>query len=195
MITKHAGWFDFLKGGRAAEIAKNPYVIAAAAPLIGAGVDAGISQVRGMVATRNKAKAYKSMLAENPVLKRRPKDSQKFFNTLYNANPNLAKDPLVSSSWVHTQMEQQVPGVPHAGVVEGVQSLTKIRQQMRDTSGGRPGTFRALADQIQRPVHEGILDRAKRTRISEMKSQQERMDASASTLKSRLGALQMPLKS
>lgn len=163
MISKHAGWFDFLKPSRLAEAAKNPYVIAAAAPVIGAGVDAGIGQVRKMIAARGKVKAYKSMIAENPVLKKRPKDSQKFFNTLYNANPDLARDPLVASSWVHTQIEQQVPGVPHAGVVEGVQTLTKIRQQMRDTTGRRGGTFQTLGEQMKSPLLEAHGQKQQKT--------------------------------
>ena len=164
-MSKHAGWTDFFKKtvvegiehlSKFKTFATNPYTLAAVTPIIGAGVDAGIGQVRKMMTARHKAKAYKGMLKENPILaKKPPKQTQKFFNTLYNSNPELARDPLVASSWVHTQMEQQIPGVPHAGVVEGVSALTKIRQQMRGPGGARgPGTFQGLGKEVGRSVTE-----------------------------------------
>lgn len=152
-MTKHAGWFSSLTSSLKSR-SKNPYAMAAALPVIGAvadaGMGAGIRHVRGIMDVKHKARAYKAMLAENPVLKKKGKASHKFFNTLYNANPSLAKDPLVASSWVHTQLEQQIPGVPHAGVVEGVSTLTKIRQQMQDRSSENraPGIFQRQAKQF-----------------------------------------------
>ena len=178
-LTKHAGWFDFLKPKRVGQVAKavatNPYVMAAATPVIGAGMDAGISHVKKMLSAKRKAKAYKAMLAENPSLaKKPPKETQKFFNTLHSANPELAGDPIVASSWVHTQMEQQVPGVPHAGVVEGVGQLAKIRQAMRGPgSSGRPGVFQAAGQSVGQVIPKMHSERMQE-RIKELKSGEEK---------------------
>jgi hypothetical protein len=60
--------------------------------------------IRGAV---QKAHGFKSMIKHNPSLaKHDRKKVQAIYNTLHNVSPDLAKDPVVSSSWVNRMMYQ-----------------------------------------------------------------------------------------
>ena len=149
------------------EVASNPVFQLMAAPLVGKAIDAGIGRVMQIQEAKNKAIAYKSMLAETPGLSRYPqKKLQRYFNTMYNANPSLAKDPLVSGNWVGTQVEQEHPGSFHQGVVKGVRDLAEIRKM---TSGGKtePGFFETNIKQ----VHSGIMH----GQVAELRGEQQKL--------------------
>lgn len=73
--------------------------IGVAAPLAAMAVHEGYQEVRGMV---GRARGFKRMMEHNPGLKKLPANKTRaMFNTLHNAAPDLAKDPVVASSWVN----------------------------------------------------------------------------------------------
>lgn len=50
---------------------------------------------------------FKNMMEFNPELKKEDRTKvQAIFNTLHNASPSLARDPLVANSWVKRMMYQ-----------------------------------------------------------------------------------------
>lgn len=78
---------------------------AAAAATVGHGVGMGIEALRDRI---GKGQAYKGMLKLSPNLaKRRDADKvQLTFNTLWNLNRDLAKDPLTASSFVERSVQR-----------------------------------------------------------------------------------------
>ena len=64
----------------------------------------GYQEVKGMV---GRARGYKKMMEFNPKLKKMDsKKTKALFNTLHNAAPDLARDPVVASSWVNRMAYQ-----------------------------------------------------------------------------------------
>lgn len=191
--TKQAGIFDFLKGKSLSNVARNPVVQMVAAPLIGMGLDAGVGAVRDMMRAKGKGKAYKAMLAENPALGRKPPEqTQKYFNTLYNTSPELAHDPLVSSSWVGSQIEQNIPGHPHAGIVEGVSQIAKVRQMMRAPSNEGGGVFRQMAQTIPKDIQRLRMDLKRENfddREAHIKKQERMNNQTSATYRASLNSL------
>ena len=78
---------------------------AAATAAIGHGVSMGVETLRDRL---GKGKAYKGMLSASPGLAKR-KDADKVqmtFNTLWNLNRDLAKDPLTAGSFVERSVQR-----------------------------------------------------------------------------------------
>jgi hypothetical protein len=93
-LTKEAGAGEW--------IAKNPTsaTIAAgvATPLVLMAGQEGYQEVKGMV---GRYRGYRRMMDFNPKLKKvDAKQTKALFNTLHNAAPDLARDPVVASSFV-----------------------------------------------------------------------------------------------
>lgn len=60
--------------------------------------------IRGAV---QKAHGFRSMLKHNPALEKHDrKKVHAIYNTLHNVSPDLARDPVVASSWVNRMMYQ-----------------------------------------------------------------------------------------
>jgi len=74
-------------------------VVGAGLTAAAVGVDKVVKHIRHRVA---KPQAYKAMISANPHLKRKApaKVVQRAFDSLYHLNPHLAKDPLISGSFV-----------------------------------------------------------------------------------------------
>lgn len=54
-----------------------------------------------------RAQGFKRMMEHNPALMKQDRAKvQQIYNTLYTVSPDLAKDPLVSNSWVNRMMYQ-----------------------------------------------------------------------------------------
>lgn len=107
-LEKNAGFWDSFKqslsSSRMGAQAGDALMAAgAAATITGAGVaiKSGVTALRDRI---EKPKAFKSMISASPGLKKRdPKGVQMTFNTLYAMNRDMAKDPLVASSFVARQ--------------------------------------------------------------------------------------------
>jgi hypothetical protein len=77
---------------------------AAVVPLAGMATQEAYQEVKGMV---GRARGYQKMLKYNPAIgKMDAKKTKALFNTLHNAAPDLAKDPVVASSWVNRMAYQ-----------------------------------------------------------------------------------------
>jgi hypothetical protein len=104
---------------------------------VGAGLTAGglgVSKAVGAIDDawdrRGKNKAYSAMLADDSELRRMNKSSPKkvrsHFNTLFRFNPEMAKDPLVASSFVRGTAGQDA--MSH----KTVQDLVSARKSIKD---------------------------------------------------------------
>jgi hypothetical protein len=109
-IEKTAGFGDAAK-----KILK--YTAGGAA--LGLGSYAGGAAAKGIaeaITNRGKPQAFRNMLAEDSDLRRlhkaKPRLVQSHFNTMFRFNPEMAKDPVVSSSWVRgtANMGTVMPG-------------------------------------------------------------------------------------
>lgn len=75
-----------------------------ATPLALMAAHEGYQEVKGMV---GRARGYRKMMDFNPKLKKMDgKKTKALFNTLHNAAPDLARDPVVASSWVNRMAYQ-----------------------------------------------------------------------------------------
>jgi len=89
-----AGWGSF---GR--EMA-----VSVAAPVALLGMTEAYRAIKNHI---GRERGFKGMLAYNPELTREPAERVRtLFNTLHNASPTLAQDPVVASSWVKRTMYQ-----------------------------------------------------------------------------------------
>lgn len=94
-IEKKGSWGQFAK-----------QVGLAAGTVAGTALAAEVYQgIRGAV---SRSQGFKRMMAYNPELEKEDRNKvQTIFNTLNNVAPDLARDPLVASSWVKQMMYQQ----------------------------------------------------------------------------------------
>lgn len=75
-----------------------------ATPLALMAAHEGYQEVKGMI---GRARGYRNMLEYNPKLQKMDaKKTKALFNTLHNAAPDLARDPVVASSWVNRMAYQ-----------------------------------------------------------------------------------------
>lgn len=155
----------------------NPnFVIPTAAPLAAMAIGAGANKIRDVVSdaieARNKAEAYKAMIAAHPVLKAKPeRDVRAIYNSVYNINPGMAKDPLVAGALLDRIYSRQASyggheGTSNQGLLETVQELSKIRSDLAGAASnehkiqnrfdfGRPAE--ALADNMV-AGYKGVMD-------------------------------------
>lgn len=140
-LTKVATWYkDPLFAGA---------VASAAVPFL---LEKGWSGAQKLMSSREKARAFKETLSENPHLKDfDSKNTQRYYNTLWRTNPEMARDPIVAGSFIRNQHELSDPTRPHAGVIPGVEQAAKIRESVMKGRPKRPD-FTPMA----RVVHEGI---------------------------------------
>jgi hypothetical protein len=98
---------------------------------------------RQQQAAAQKVVAYRSMLDIHPQLKRHdPTEINRIYNSLHNANPGMAKDPMVAGAWVDQIMQSKELGhTSHQALLAAVKDLSGIRSQsaqaMRFESEGR----------------------------------------------------------
>jgi len=86
--------------------------------------ETGVGAARDKI---EKARAYKTMIEENPHLQNvDPSVSQKAFNTLYRFNPQYAADPLVAGTFVRNVADQERLDI---GTVN---SLVQARRNLAD---------------------------------------------------------------
>ncbi len=91
------------------------------------GTDAAIDAVRDPI---QKKRALGNMLADNPsLLKEDQKDVGRIFNTLYSFNPKMAKDPLVSGSFMRRSLQFKDEGIQP----QDVKTLAEIGKLQSDT--------------------------------------------------------------
>jgi len=125
---------------------------AVTAPIAAAATQAGVDGLRGMLQSRNKAKAYQNMVSNNPHLKSYDSNtSQMYFNSLHRVNPHLAQDPLAAGSFVHERHMMSTPGREHGGMIAGLGDASKIRGPQ-----ARPSPFTDAAAQIAKGVPAAI---------------------------------------
>lgn len=84
-------------------------------PLITATAMGASALYKKMTEANRKADHFKTMLNQNPHLRDRdPVLVQRYFNTLHNMNPDMAKDPTVAASFVNNMaMTGNDPRTPH----------------------------------------------------------------------------------
>lgn len=91
------------------------------------GTDAAIDAVRDPL---QKKRALGKMLADNPsLMKEDQKDVGRIFSTLYSFNPKMAKDPLVSGSFMRRSLQFKDEGIQP----QDVKTLAEIGKLQSDT--------------------------------------------------------------
>lgn len=94
-LEKEAGLGSWMKANPAAASA----VTLVGAPLALMAAQEGFHEVKGLI---NRSRGFKRMMTYNPKLKQMPATKVKaLYGTLHNVAPDLAKDPVVASSWVN----------------------------------------------------------------------------------------------
>lgn len=112
-----------------------PYLAGSAAlgTVLGVGTEAGRDLVKSIKDSIGKAKAYRSMMQENPHLgEEDPNITEKAFNTLFRFNPQYAHDPLVAGTFVKNVIDQERLDIGTVG------NLVQARRHMAD-AGGKGG--------------------------------------------------------
>lgn len=120
VMEKMASWEKFKSGLMAAGTA-------AAVAGAGVAVQKGYDVIRDRI---QKPRAFKSMISASPALKKMDqKTVQLTFNSLYTMNPAMAKDPLISGSFVER----------HVGKAEGMSAGAFVDPQTSTmVQKGRP---------------------------------------------------------
>lgn len=131
-FAKTAGAWDSFKS-----LATHPgVVIPTAATAAGFGLNAMRDVLSDAMEARRKAQAFKGMIAAHPSLKRRDqKDVRNIYNSVYNINPHMAKDPLVAGAIVDRIYQRQEgfggrDATSNQGLLETAQELAGIRNQL-----------------------------------------------------------------
>ncbi len=131
-FAKTAGAWDTFKS-----VATSPgVVIPTAATAAGFGLNAVRDVLSDAMEARRKAQAFKGMIASHPVLKNKDqKDVRNIYNSLYNINPHMAKDPLVAGALVDRIYQRQESfggrdATSNQGLLETAQELAGIRSQL-----------------------------------------------------------------
>ncbi len=164
VMSKTAAFFGPGDGQRALEAGKKLVEFGAVAVPLMTLAASGISAAHAkMTEASRKANAFKSMVGENPHLTELPADlTQRYFNTLYRLNPELAHDPTVAASFVNNMVQQNNPVQPHAALYPAARELFSAGQK-----GQRPGTsFGAQLGETLGRLGEGI----KRDRTEQYKN-------------------------
>lgn len=142
-VEKTADFFGPGDGRRALELGKSLLEVGSVAVPIATVMAQGISMAaQKMTEASRKATAYKSMLQENPHLSDQTVDpvlTQRYFNTLYRLNPELATDPMVAASFVNNMVRTNNPSMPHAGLFEQARQLADLKAKSAPRAGGSFG--------------------------------------------------------
>ncbi len=135
-----------------------------ATPLALMAAHEGYQEVKGMI---GRARGFKRMMDYNPGLKKLPATKTKaMFNTLHNAAPDLAKDPVVASSWVN-RMALQDEYVDPRTLADLGSAQQKVQRPGLDLPVGQitAGMMTSVKDQYADPLNKQ-LDRAQRSEAS-----------------------------
>jgi hypothetical protein len=113
---------------------RDPHFWAPAVAMGGGLAAGGIGALFGKAMDkRRKETGYHEMLGLHPDLKGRDAALvRRVYNSLYNVNPTMARDPMVSGAWVGTVLESGGldPTMTGRALLEGVKDLAGIRAQI-----------------------------------------------------------------
>lgn len=124
-----------------------------AAPFVTMGVNTIERRRNEHAAVEGKAKAYKEMLTLHPHLRKRTDGAEvaRIYNSIYNASPHMARDPLVAGAWVDNVLENKHPGMnSHQALLNAVKDLSGVekhvgenqqRQRQLSGTGAMLGTY------------------------------------------------------
>lgn len=138
VIEKTSALFDGNDAKNALQFGKTVLEVGSVAVPIATVMAQGISMAaQKMTEASRKATAYKTMLQQNPHLMDPTVDpdlTQRYFNTLYRLNPELATDPTVAASFVNNAVRTNNPAMPHAGLFEHARQLADLKSKSRMSS-------------------------------------------------------------
>lgn len=163
-----------------------------ATPLALMAAHEGYQEVKGMI---GRARGFKRMMDYNPGLKKLPAAKTKaMFNTLHNAAPDLAKDPVVASSWVN-RMALQDEYVDPRTLADLGSAQQKVQRPGLDLPVGQitTGMMTSVKEQYADPLNKQ-LDRAQRAEsaaatLAQQKKQHEFERAKGVAAEARAGQL------
>lgn len=131
------------------------FLTALAAPLIGAGIDAGSNYKRKLDAAKQKTQSYRTMLELHPHLKQRdPQEISRLYSSLHAAAPTMANDPLVAGAWVDNIIEQNGTfGSSNQALLSSIKDLAGIRNNMSSAMRNEGGAS-TLGSRVERAIPE-----------------------------------------
>jgi hypothetical protein len=121
---------------------KSPTILSLmAAPFATAGIRKLESKRRERESALGKATAYKQMVELHPHFKSRDQaEIGRIYNSLHNASPNMARDPMVAGAWVDNVVENRVPGMnSHQALLNAVRELNGMQKNISDMERNRGG--------------------------------------------------------
>lgn len=112
------------------------FVVPGALMAAGAGANMMRDVIGDAIEAKRKAESYKAMVAAHPTLKGKPeKELRSIYNSVYNINPHMAKDPLVAGAiidriYTRQGMHGGSEATSNQGLLETAQELSGIRQSV-----------------------------------------------------------------
>lgn len=102
---------------------------AVAVPLATLAVTGASAVYSKLTEASRKAGIYKQMMDQNPHLHAQDPDLvQRYFNTIYRFNPELAQDPTVAASFVNNMVSMNRADMPHAPIYDQALKMTQGRR-------------------------------------------------------------------
>jgi len=133
--------------------------------MIGKAIDAVGDAIAKMRDSANKANAYKQMLQVAPHLQQGDALlTQRYFDSFYRMNPEMASDPLVAASFVDHQRALNTPSRPHSGMYGEAKALFGLGGR----GSGRSGP--SFGDLVARGITE-VQGQASKETIGKLQGQ------------------------
>lgn len=143
------------------------------APLIGLGVRHVENKRLQREAVESKANAYREMISLFPHFKQRDQaEVGRIYNSLHNASPAMARDPMVAGAWVDQVLENKHESQnTHQALLNAVRELNGIQKNVSDIERNRLTYSRApaaekwvrdLGEVMQTGAEKGLAARADR---------------------------------
>ncbi len=131
-LKKKPTAFQTLKGAFGPGSAgRKALAIGGIAAAVGAGITGAESATSSISKSLGKKKGFDNMMADNQWLKKEPpKDVKRFYNTLHNFAPKVAKDPLAAGSFMRRSMAFKDEGIQAADI----KTLTDINKASKKPS-------------------------------------------------------------
>ena len=137
------------------------------APFAAAGIRKYETHRQAQESVQGKTLAYREMMDLHPHFKQRDQaEIGRIYNSLHNASPNMARDPLVAGAWVDNILENRHPGMnSHQALLNAVKDLNGIQKNVSDMERNRTSSPKAEAasqwirdysQQVDKNVHNSI---------------------------------------
>ncbi len=118
------------------EVLRSPAMIGMlAAPIVGIAATAAQGALQRRALAKQKVTSFSEMMELHPHLKSKdPQELMRMYNSLHNASPLMARDPMVAGAWIDNIYENRHPGMnSHQALLNAVKDLSGIQKNISDS--------------------------------------------------------------